>query len=338
LSIILAIFFKANESNLAVYERGSFLQKLGGAEFMRLMKAPETFALQWCELAGDRVEVLEELRKALGLQRRPGRSLEVLDIVTPLCVRAAQLTEYSRRTDAVSALAQQVRRALLDATDPGVLIFDQLPSACGIPPFTARAAKSDRGRVRAYVLTLTRTLGELEESLVALRVRLRDALFTALDLQGGPTARQRASARATSLLETVRDPQVRAFCLRLSDDALAEDEWIDSVASFVLSKPPARWTSADEQSYSETVMRLARTLRRVEAIVFAPDARSSDTDAYHLVLTRPDGTELDRVIRLHPSDEARLAALERQILALLPDPAVAGAVISRLAWRTLSDS
>ena len=77
---ILAIYLAANHQRVALYEDGTFLPEVKGEMFLRLMKEPQFFHMQYCEIDGVRADVFTKLlrlaaRSILGMQQRPTLSI-----------------------------------------------------------------------------------------------------------------------------------------------------------------------------------------------------------------------------------------------------------------------
>jgi hypothetical protein len=94
LPLMLAVFCVAEAQHIAMYEDGNFLQDIGGAEFARLVKAPETFELQYCKLSGVRSEVFNQLLTSLDADTDEMRVADLIDVVRPLCKFAATVACY----------------------------------------------------------------------------------------------------------------------------------------------------------------------------------------------------------------------------------------------------
>lgn len=313
--ILLAIYLKIHEHELAFYEKDAFLVRVGGSEFHRMMKAPATFEAQLCQVVGLRAEVFDRMAALLDVAVPNEHKPQLLDVVTPLCEFAAQLPEYVRKTSSLSAPTRAVRGVLLDAREPAPLLFRDLPRACGADPFVPDEPIDDR-RVRDFVGALRAALSELRTAYSDLQQRNEAILAAAFDvLSTLATARQHLAARALRILPSVREPRLKAFCLRLADAHHAHERWVEAVASFVVTKPPARWTDGDVQTYAEEVARLADTFRRVEGMVFGTDG--SESSAMRLIVTRADGVEVTRVVHVAPDDEHAIADAENRLLGAM---------------------
>ena len=99
-----------------------------------------------------------------------------------------------------------------------------------------------------------------------------------------------------------REPRLRTFSLRLRDPGLSDDAWAEALASFVVSKPPARWAPGDEARFSEEIGALSELFHKVVATAFRSGSTTPAVDAIRLNLTRGDGEDRVRVIEPRPDD------------------------------------
>ncbi|MEM1054744.1 MAG: hypothetical protein AAGI52_04405 [Bacteroidota bacterium] len=319
LHLLLAIFLRLYEREVAMYEDGAFVRRVTPEHFQRLDKAPERFALQRCTVDGVRADVFAHLRRVVGEDGPSGGDLDVLGIVTPLCLFAAELPEYALATRTVSAPAQAVRETLLDAREPATLLFADLPEACGVPLLDAPEADPV-----AFAGALQTTLDELRAATPELRARVGARLAESFDLSTeaeGPAmdeaTRRALSARASAVLGAVQDRDLKAFAGRLADSGLAMDRWLDSVAALVTAKPLERWTDDDEARFGAELDRRTAHFLRTEATVFGMEAGGDGSaalttgsapalGAVRVGVTEADGTEAMRVLVVREADRARL--------------------------------
>ena len=132
-----------------------------------------------------------------------------------------------------------VRNTLMSAGEPAPLLFRDLPIACGYTPFDATESIDD-SRVQDFAEKLKTYLTELRNAYTELLERLKSAIFEAFEVSGSSSqARGSLSSHADALRINVTEPQLKALCGRLSDRTLSETKWIESVASFIASKPPS---------------------------------------------------------------------------------------------------
>ncbi|MGH9460704.1 MAG: hypothetical protein ACRD1X_05775 [Vicinamibacteria bacterium] len=334
--LLLAVFAVVHEQNLAFYENGAFLRHLSGEEFLRLIKVPESFEVQYCRIAGVRAVVFEKLLKLLHPGESPPRRPDILDVVRPLCQFAAQLPAFTHRTRTLSAEAASVREALLHAEEPAALLFKQLPTACGFQEFESGRAPSGP-EVRRFVEMLKRALADLKAAYPDLLGRMEAALAAAFDRPGTFEAvRGALSEVAAKLLVAVADPGLKAFCFRLADTTLPEAAWVESLGSLLCAKPPSKWVDADADAFQEELKRFARQFQRVEAMTF--DAvKDKERSAIRVAVTRQDGVEVDHVLYVGAEEEAQAAEIETVIGGILQKTNRVGLVAaSRALGKALS--
>lgn len=352
--LLLAIVAVARAHEIAVYENGTFLQRFRPSEFLRLIKLPTAFEFQLCRVAGVRADVFDHLVTVFATHRPVGRRAEILDVATPLCVFAAQLAEYTRKTTRLSPNAASVRDALLSAREPGTLLFQELPLACEVAPFVLDEPANPQ-RVATFIDRLRAAHDELRAAypLLLSRIGARSALILregtgeASDAQSASARsgdkeiaspridRHRLAERATRVALGAREPRLRAFAHRLADVMLSPEGWAEALGSFVLAKPPAKWAPIDESRAMDEIDVLGATFRRVEAVTFEANA-DTPTFAVRVSLTRGDGTEAFEVIHTRPEEEAEVQAVVARLAHSLPaDAQLSIAALSRLLWSHL---
>ena len=335
--LLLAIFAVINEHNVAFYERGQFMRHMSALDLMLLTKNPELFEIQYFKIAGVRADLFEKLIRILELKPTGKRQIDLLDIVRPLCVFAAQLPPYTHNTTQLSAQALAVRRALLDAREPSTLLFRDLPEACGFAPFNAdKSVKSKE--VQAFVISLKSVVDELKTTYPKLHDKMRTALADCFDIPGHfIEARQDMAERAETILLGVHEPNLKAFCMCLADRSLPEAEWLEALGSFICSKPPSRWTDEDFEVYLQELNQLCARFRRVESIVFKTQRDTIRKSAVRVDITQLDGSEVNNVIYVKPEEERRVAEIEAKISSLINKTKRIGlAATARAFWKALA--
>jgi hypothetical protein len=315
--LLLAIVAVARAHEIAVYEHGTFLPRFGAPDFLRLIKQPAAFELQLCRIVGVRAEVFARLARMFVCERPSDRDPGLLDVVGPLSKFAAQLPEYTRGSASLPEPAQSVRDALLTAREPATLLFTTLPRACGLRPFSA-GESVDAERAQQFVDTLRDVMADLRATYPHLLEQIRDRI--ARGLAAGDVHPDRASIarRASQVILAAREPRLQTFARCLADVVLSDDAWAERTGSFILSKPPARWTATDETRAIDAIDLLAATFCRVEATAFTGNGDGPNVAAIRLGFTQGDGTEESLVVRTHAADEPRVQALAEKLFRLSP--------------------
>jgi hypothetical protein len=333
--LLLTVFAVANDKDIAFYKDGTFLREMTGETMLVLSKAPERFEIQYCRVAGVRATLLDKLVSLLDLKRSGGARVELLDVVKPLCVFVAQLPSYVLNTKKLSQKALAVRDAILEAREPTRLVFAELPKACGFEPVSARHSSD----VKPFVRALKTALDELRAAYPELLERIRDRFRQEFSLAGSfQQFRTSLASRVEHVLLSVTESKLRAFCLRLMDDNLAESEWLESLGSNLALKPPSKWHDAEEDAFNDALSRFASQFHRVESILFSSKGAPEKMTAVRIAVTHATGIEQERVVHFTIDEMRRVVELEKQFDALLAsDTRLALAAASRAVWKSIQN-
>jgi hypothetical protein len=298
--LLLAVILVAAGHRIALFERGTYCTRLDGPAFMRILKSPELFALQWVSLEGVRADVFQRLAVLLDQVPEEGGIRVVVD---PLIRFGAGLPFHVQHSATLSETAQRVRRALAQASSPVDLIFSDLPAACGCEAFGPNA-RANAGQTALFVERLDAAVNELRACYPRLLEAIRAELLTAL------AASDRASLaeRAAGLAFRIHDQQLRTFVGRLADAVLSEDVWTEALGGAVVGKPPSRWRDDDVAMWRSKLAELASQFQRVEATVFGDG--SSPRSAVRVSLTRSDGHERAVVLQIGDLTEGQEGMLQ----------------------------
>lgn len=337
--LLLAIYFVAHRQDIAIFEDGTFLREVRGEDFYRLVKAPEYFEIQHSAIEGIRASVFDQLISVLGIQQTSSEQhSRILDVVQPLCNFAVQLPGYVHNTKKLSPEAIAVRDLLMSASEPAPLLFRDLPLACDYPPFDVTESIEDR-RVQDFAEKLKIYLGELKNSYIELLERLKFNVFKMFDVGGTPQERSLLKKRADTLRVSVTETQLKALCGRLGDDKLSETKWIESVASFVASKPPSYWVDSDERMFQHELEVLASRFKHVESIHFGTNGVPEGSKGVRFAITHTDGNERAEVVYPRFEEEKELADIQKQVQSLLKQHGHLGlAAIAHAVWDELNEN
>jgi len=333
LPIYLAAYMLHSQAEVALYEEGTFVPQVRIAEFERLLRAPQRFALQRYRLTDARSRMLDGYVRLFNPKPEPCQ-VTMLNAVRGLMGFAAQLPRYAQLTERLSDDARAIRRVLASAREPQPLLFEVLPAALA---FTVDDPRSDTD---AYFSRLRKALLELHQAydrlLTAIEHELRDALRLPAQLS---TARQEIAQRSGILGDWISDLNLRAFVSRLGDSRLAERDWLESVAALVASKPPASWSDADWHKYCVALAQYAEQLRRVEEIALSKGEQNGVGRLLRIGVMDDAGQERRDVLRVMPEQEPEIeqaiSALETALNASGLDERLRLTALAELARRLL---
>ena len=314
--LLLAITMVAHAHEIAMYENGTFLQQFNAHDFLRLTKQPSAFEAQLCRVAGVRMEVFRLLARIFAEEHSGDREYELLDVVRPLSVFAAQLPEYTRRRSNLPEPAKSVRDALLTAREPATLVFETLPVACGFDPYTLDGSVND-GREGLFVDALQGAVADLQADYPQLLGSIRDKIATGLAAGSVRPDRVQITRRASRVMIAAREARLQSFARSLADSVLADDSWAERIGSVVASKPPSRWTVTDKTRAMEDLDLLVGTFNRTEATAFGRGTVYLDPTAVRIALTNADGNERSQIVRVVSKDVVSVKELSEQLRATM---------------------
>jgi energy-coupling factor transporter ATP-binding protein EcfA2 len=342
----------AHDTEVALYEEGSFLPEITVDAFERLLRSPERFSVRRYRIDGVRREVFRELAQVLG--STPDPRFNLVSIVRPLYRLWNKLPAYSQKTNRVSKSAVGVRDALTAAKEPDRLLFDMLPKACGVDPIPPGDA--DPKQVREFIQTLRRILIELNRAYEDLVADIRALVLKAFG--ASDDSRLEVQIRAAALLPHCIEGRLKAFVQQLQQNAVSDVGSVEAIGSLLVGKPPKAWTDVDRARFEVVLAELSRAFRHLEALVFeelkrsrtgaqrvqifrigVSDRHSREYESVVSVDARDEGSVAEAVIGLTRTLEetgiaenpqlalAALAMLSRQFLAELDDASAPSAAV-----------
>lgn len=309
LPILLCAFLLAHETELAMYEEGAFIPHMSPAHYERLVRNPDRFQIQRYRVEGVRGQVFASLAAAYSGKPKQER---LLTLVRPMFTLVAGLPPYAKVTKWVSNEAVEVRNAILDASDPVRLLFESLPRALGFQPLGAEDVQDDTAQ--RFVQQLQQNLRDLQNAYPNLLTRMEEQLLSALGAKAkGETGRGDLVARAKRLLTLQLDEKVTGILVRLADEHVDHQAWVESLGTAMVNKPPKHWVDQDEGNFNTALLEFQRRFRQLEALSL--EIGGSESQAYCVSILIPGKPPQDRVVRLESGQEAELQRLKAQLLS-----------------------
>lgn len=337
LPILLCAALLHYDTEIALYEEGSFVPALSDAVFERLIKAPEKFQVQRCRIAGVRAVVFERFTKSI-LQKPDGffgDKLNLLGVVRPLTKFAASLPPYTRGTQRLSEMTMRVRAALFEAREPDRLLFVQLPEACGVAPFVSDD-KRDPAEIDRFIKHLRASLSELQRAYDELLAEVERMLVAGFSLKGvGPEGRKELRERALPLMDITVELKLKSFVFRVTDEELDHVGWLESLATLLAGKPPASWNDPDLARFEVNLAEIARSFLNIELLSFELHkqgvAPRSDKEVMRLGITTLSEPERQKVITVSAEDRLIIERAGLAVEQALASAGVNGSLDLRLA-------
>ncbi|MCY7277617.1 MAG: hypothetical protein LH702_28740, partial [Phormidesmis sp. CAN_BIN44] len=130
--------------------------------------------------------------------------------------------------------------------------------------------------------------------------------------------------------ETVSDPCGNGF---------ADRTWLESLLMIVADKPAEVWTDKDVTAFELNLSDLARRFKNLEALQKEVAAGSrGGFEVRRLTVTRPDGSEIHRMVWVDHDQQQRVDPLIEAMLAECGDSQLQQALLARLTERVLGEA
>ena len=335
--ILLCAVLLHYETEIALYEDGSFVADISIPVFERLIRSPEKFEIKRFRMEGIRAEVFEQFT---GMISKPvsveGGPPNLLVIVRPLISFIQKLPRYTMLTQDLSDAAIALRKAITDAQEPDALLFERLPQALGFDAF-GPSKEPDSKAVDVFFNTLRGALSELNRAYDELLSLIERLLVSAFSLQSnGDSPHTELTKRAQPLLGLAIETKLKGFLIRICDEDLDFKEWIEAIGTYIANKPPASWNDSDKARFEMNLSELARKFRHFEALSFERQKQSERSvdnagEVIRVGVTTFSETERERVIAVPPTAEAQIDEIESGIEQVFKKFDVDGNVDLRLA-------
>ena len=314
--ILLCAVLLHYESEIALYEDGSFVANISMPVFERLIRSPEKFEIKRFRMEGIRAEVFEQFT---GMLSKPvptmGKPPNLLVIVRPLISFIQKLPRYTMLTQDLSDAAIALRKAITDAREPDALLFEQLPQALGFDAF-GPSVEADSKTVHQFFNTLRGAFSELNRAYDDLLFFIEEMLVSAFSLQSNDDSPHiELINRARPLLNWTIDTKLKVFLIRVCDKGLNFKEWLEAIGTYTANKPPASWNDSDKTHFEMNLSELARKFHRFEVLSFERQQQpekpaDSAGEVIRVGITTLSSSEQERVVTVPPTAEEQIDNIE----------------------------
>ena len=320
--ILLCAVLLHYEAEIALYEDGSFVTDISIPVFERLIRSPERFELKRFRMSGLRSEVFSQFLTLISKPSTKMGQLNLLTVVKPLVRFVTELPRYTMLTQELSHEAIELRKAVSNAREPDALLFVQMPHALGFDAFGSYD-EMDPITVGRFFNALRGVLAELNRAYGDLLDSVAGLIASAFSLRGNnEEIRLELYRRAESLLDLTIETKLKGFFLRVCDEELDFEEWLEAIGTYVVQKPPTAWNDSDKTQFQMDLAELARKFHHFEAVSFE---RQKQTDRFsdgagevmRVGVTTLKSEEQARVISLPPTAETQAKEIEREIELIL---------------------
>lgn len=341
LPILLCAAILCYKTEVALYERGSFVPDLSMPVFERLLKVPQQFGLKRFRITDHRTDVLAQFLNVLD-QTSDTNSPNLLAVATLLMLFVARLPKYTLMTQTLSENAKNLQDVVLDAREPDTLLFHDLPRIMEYPSFSTET--NTNSKTEQFFKAFQNVLDELKQAYPTLLNSVEQHLASNFSLEyGGEQLRRELINLAEPLEEVTSGTQLTGFLMQICDSGLDFDNWLEAIATFVVNKPPASWRDTDKVQFEINLSQLARKFLHFEAVSYEKrkHPKSSEGERIWVGITRPNQPEQEWVVTLPRTAEKEVPEIGKVLkealddLEIDTDPDLRSAILVRISqeWR-----
>jgi ABC-type molybdenum transport system ATPase subunit/photorepair protein PhrA len=295
--LFLVHMLQMSGEEVALYEHGTYIPVMSDDVLERLLKNPHNFEIKFfASRSGARGLLVAGLYKHFSSGSTSTKAPSLLRVVATLIRTANALNEYSLKTSFLSKDAAELRKVLLNSTEPDQLLFSDLPAAFGVKEFRPGSRASARD-ISRFVERVMEAVADLNSSYPSL-IKLIAGSLESLTDGAGITIQTELRLVSEAVKDRVSEPRLRSLCVALRADLDDFESWLEYVAMSVVGKPPASWSDSDRARFESEILELGTVLLRIFAMHTELPEDTQERSNFRQFLTRGDGTEEVFVISL----------------------------------------
>ena len=314
LPVLTMAYLLSRRDTVAVSLDGAFVPAPSTFLVDRLLQEPSAVSLRWSEATGARNAWFTAVSAALAtFQSSTGASdqvevLSALDVARSLYAFVADLPPWALKTSRVGPMAQKLRNIVRRATDPLILLLDQVPALLGGELVTVEDAQ----RMTA---SLTTELEVLRTAYPRLLTELADTVSREFRIfgEGGVTT---LPERARAIRGVTGDLRLDALTVHLEGYDASRGQ-VEAITALASHKAPRDWTDRDIDAAKLGIAELAQAFLRAEAMAHVKGR--SDTAEIMAIVTSAPGAPgpLLVEVRIPRASETEANALQAGVERLL---------------------
>lgn len=318
LPLVLVMFYKAFQEEIAVFSHGTFLAKVKDSDFELMAKAPKYYEIQFCEISGVKSIVFNQIIETFiqeehrtKMKSRP----KLLHIVKMLCSFAADLSGFVKTTAELESKTKAVRKVLLEAREPASLLYKDLPLACGYLPFLDQSSALDDKSAIAFVDDLRVAVQQLQRKEIELISRIESNIYKCFGIDHFTLEHRTLIAeRAENIMNVTLDSMLKGFLVRIADSALDYKAWLESIGTMIVGKPPADWKDEDLLNYEkELAVMQARILKYERIALEIGNRKNLNEEVAQVSFISSNDHEVFKIIHLDKKKKEKAKELALKI-------------------------
>lgn len=310
--VLALAFYLANKDNVYLYVNGAFRPDLTEIVVDYWTIDPNIIEFRYQKHAETKREGLEKFAKLLRDDFGESVEEEPLAVARAIVKLVLSCPAWSLKTTRISDEAQKFRRAVMTASDPIALLFEELNNV-----FETDSTDEIVGRLGSSLKELTSVAPNMLSE-------IRNYLYESLDSDGDL---DELRARANVVLPLAGRLQLQAFVGRVGT-LTAQDSTVEGIIGLAAAKPKNLWTDRDIQLAINKISEWGLSFRHLEAFASLQNL-PSNRRAFSLVVGGKKGARKKIVdVPSHASPQIEhLSRSMEDVLAGVPQDKAVAAII-----------
>lgn len=308
LPILYTAAYVAHKHELALYEDNKYIPVLPPERYEVFAKRLDLFSVQLFRIDGARATLLEMYQELFRTQQKDG----LIAIAQPLAFFFENLPPYTRNTQSISNLAQEIRSAFYSAPTPHDLFFSYLPQACGVT-----SLEPNRDDLDPYLITLRKGLKELAEVFSKLIDSLSNDLAKSFGSKTSnlTTLRNTLKSRSKSVQHFLpATGDLVNFVRYLQTSKGSDEDWIKRVFAFLAERRCELWSDEDLGNARNRLAQYVANFVDLEKVAMSHKQGKGNKDNAFLIRVVHRGQVTDDVIHIDENEEAEVDSLVKILL------------------------
>lgn len=303
--LFICLFLMVHSDEIALFQEGVYRPYVDDAEISLLLKRPDLFSMKRFATVGLRREFFEAYLNVLNTAHVSDelglRNATLLSIVGPLVQFVENLAKYSKYTRNISKYAIRIRSAILNATDPIKLLFEDLPLAVDADQNVKNSGKSDDKWKSDFQKCLRDGLLELMNAYDNLKENVERIILVSFSYKGSLADLYHVlRSRVKPLLKACKDENLKPVLSAIIKTYDDPQHWLQGIAASVVKKQMDSWNDGDIDYFAFAIKDYADRIDALEEFASAGIDIELNDNARVVSIMYPGGTIKRRV--LNPAD------------------------------------
>ena len=308
------IFLALQSEEFALYYKGQYVPDLNKDNLELIYKSPKDFVIKSYDLSGKKMLLFNRYRDLTQLKTvKSANTTNFIQTIKPFLILARQLPEVTKNTKKFSdKRTLKLREAIVNATDPEKLFFEDFPSVYSI--FNISDLKDDQ--MLDYINDLAKSIkdltGHYQKLIDTTYQKFEDILGEQNDfLKFKKTLIKRYSSIKVDILPS----HIKTIFLRLTSALDDKESWVNSVVQELVGSTLQNISDIDLEKLDN---RLAKSLLELDHLV---DLHKIDLDkdqeVYRIEVTTTKAGDAPQQFIMNKNDLEKAESLTEKMQDLL---------------------